>query len=67
MVIRWVKAGWILHFQYCKWLFFLHYFFNIKSSILFYVIKIHLPDCLKTLKSMFKAINLVFFFELRTL
>ena len=41
-----VKAGWILDFQYCKWLFFLFYLFN---------------------KCMFKAINLVFFFEPRNL
>ena len=46
MVMWWVMAGWILDFQYCKWVLnFLHYFFNVKSSILFYFIKKHFPDC----------------------
>ena len=30
MLIWWVMAGWILDFQYCKWVLnFLHYFFNV--------------------------------------
>ena len=46
MLLWWVMAGWILDFQYCKWVLnFLHYFFNGKESILFYFIKKHFPDC----------------------
>ena len=46
MLIWWVMAGWILDFQYCKWVLnFLHYFFNGKESILLYFIKKDFPDC----------------------
>ena len=46
MLIWWVMAGWILDFQYCKWVLnSLHSFFNGKESILFYFIKKHFPDC----------------------
>ena len=45
MFIWWVIAGWILDFQYCKWVLnFLQYFFNVKWSILFCFIKKHFPD-----------------------
>ena len=49
MLIWWVMAGWILDFQYFKWVLnFIHYFFNVIYSILFYLIKKHFPGCLTT-------------------
>ena len=46
MLLWWVMAGWILDFQYCKWVLnFLQYFFSVKWCILFYFIKKHFPDC----------------------
>ena len=39
-------AGWIIDFQYCKWVLnFLQYFFNVNYRNLFYFIKKHFPDC----------------------
>ena len=33
MLLWWVMAGWILDFQYCKWVLnFLHYFFNVNKA-----------------------------------
>ena len=59
MLVWWVRAGWILDFQYCKRLSFLHYFFKIKQNILFYFINIHFPNLYLSLS------HSIFIFELK--